>query len=109
MHTVFRLVLILVSAAFIVACATYSSTYVYVSSPGPEPPAAPQMELPEASAAPQVEPPTPPSPVLQPNPYLIFVKGSFKAVNDSTTYTITIGEYTYSLSGDGTWELISAP
>ena len=131
MHTVFRLFLVLVCAAFIAACATYSSTYVYGPPPVPEPPAAPkmempeppaapqlelpeasaasQMELPELPAAPEVEPPAPPSPGLPPKHGLIRVDVSGRTDIDSSTLTITLGEYTYSIGADGTWELISAP
>ena len=108
MRTVFRLVFVLVCSAFIVGCGTYTRTYTYGPPPVPEPPAMPKAELPEPPTAPKMElpePPTPPSPGLQPKPDLIRVDGTF----DSTTFTVTLGEYTYAIGADGSWRLVTAP
>lgn len=103
MHTVFRLFLVLVFAAFLVGCGTYSRTITYGPPPVPEPPAAPKMEppapppVPELPAASTMEPPTPPSPGLLPMPELSGVDGSGKAVFDSSTLTVTLGEHTWEI------------
>ena len=139
MRTVFRLVFVLVCAAFIVGCGTYTVTRNVAPPPAPKPPTAPKVELPAPPAAPQppaapkVEPPVPPpapvppaalmlelsgppSPVLQHRPLLIRVDGSIRvgssdmADSSSTTINFTLGDRTYYIVGvDGVWRVVQVP
>ena len=115
MRTVFRLALVLVITALVAACGTYTKTYTYGPPPVPEPPAAPKMKppapppVPEFAAADEIKPPTPPSPALQPRTDILRVAGGSLTDMDSTTITVTLGEYTYAIGADGAWHLVSAP